>query len=73
MRNGNLINWDSSLTAIPVLIVPCGMETRMIFAALNLFDCINCTLRNGNIESRRVVAPYDRVLIVPCGMETETN
>ena len=33
-----------------VLIVPCGMETTFLERQVDITDCINCTLRNGNVE-----------------------
>ena len=34
--------------ATNVLIVPCGMETTFLERQVDITDCINCTLRNGN-------------------------
>ena len=53
-----------------VLIVPCGMETRINPHPFGYLSCINCTLRNGNDTSVNESLNHPLVLIVPCGMET---
>ena len=57
-------------SSILVLIVPCGMETTFLERQVDITDCINCTLRNGNSKPAYWRACVVKVLIVPCGMET---